>query len=65
MKGTIQYRGYDISDIVKNNKKFIDTAHLLIWGHWPSPKESEKLQNKLFLAMHLEQNVFDVIRSFP
>jgi citrate synthase len=64
LKGTIQYRGYSIADIV-GHKKFIDTAHLLIWGNWPSPDESQNLQKKLNNVPLVDESVFNVIRSFP
>ncbi|KAJ6080570.1 citrate synthase [Penicillium canescens] len=64
LKGTIQYRGYPIADIV-GHKKFIDTAHLLIWGNWPSPDESQNLQKKLNNVPLVDESIFNVIRSFP
>ncbi|KAA8649556.1 hypothetical protein EYZ11_006620 [Aspergillus tanneri] len=65
MKGVIQYRGYSIDDIIAEGKSFIDTVHLLVWGHWPSPLEASKLQNKIFAAQRLDGSVYQVIRSFP
>ncbi|KAE8380408.1 citrate synthase-like protein [Aspergillus bertholletiae] len=64
LKGTIQYRGYSINDIV-GRKTFIDTAHLLIWGHWPSSAEAETLQNRLDQVPVPQDFVFNVIKSFP
>lgn len=64
LKGTIQYRGYDIADIV-GKKTFIDTAHLLIWGHWPSSEEARGLHEKLSNVPLIDESVFNVIRAFP
>lgn len=64
LKGTVQYRGYDIADIV-GKKTFIDTAHLLIWGHWPSSEEARGLHEKLSIVPLIEKPVFDVIQAFP
>ncbi|KAE8167479.1 citrate synthase-like protein [Aspergillus tamarii] len=64
LKGTIQYRGYSINDIV-GRKTFIDTAHLLIWGHWPTAAEAETLQQRLDQVPVPEDFVFNVIKSFP
>lgn len=64
-KGIIQYRGYSIDDIIRQGKSFIDTVHLLIWGHWPSPIEAKKLQIRISDAMTLDGSVYQVIRSFP
>ena len=60
----IQYRGYSIGDIV-GKKGFIDTAHLLIWGEWPTRDQRIKLQAKLNHVPLPDQSVFDVIHSFP
>ncbi|RAL03097.1 citrate synthase [Aspergillus ibericus CBS 121593] len=64
-KGIIQYRGYSIDDIISQGKSFIDTVHLLVWGHWPSPIEAKKLQIRIADAMTLDGSVYQVIRSFP
>ncbi|KAF4181155.1 hypothetical protein CNMCM8927_008616 [Aspergillus lentulus] len=65
MRGQIQYRGYDLNDVVANNKRFIDTAHLLLWNHWPSADEADVFQRKLFDAMHLDEVVLNAVRAFP
>ncbi|KAL5357220.1 citrate synthase-like protein [Aspergillus floccosus] len=64
LKGTIQYRGYAIEDIV-GRKQFVDTAHLLIWGEWPSPEQARQLQDSLSDAPLIDESVFLVIQSFP
>ena len=62
-KGTIQYRGYSIADLV-GKVKFVDTAHLLIWGHLPSNEERAKLEHDLAHVPLPDQTVFNVIRAF-
>ena len=64
LKGTIQYRGYRIEDIV-GKKKFIDTAHLLIWGDWPTPEQAQTLHEKLASVPVINESVFKVIQAFP
>lgn len=46
-------------------KKFIDTAHLLIWGEWPTPEQAKSLQEKLSSVPVLDESVFKVIQAFP
>ena len=63
-KGTIQYRGYSITDLY-GKVKFVETAFLLIWGHLPSREEREKLEHDLAHVPLPGKEVFDVIRAFP
>ncbi|ORY55257.1 citrate synthase-like protein [Pseudomassariella vexata] len=63
-EGTIQYRGYPLQDII-GKKKFIDVAHLLIWGKWPSTEEAQGFQERLNRVPLLDYRVFHVIHSFP
>ncbi|EKG22539.1 Citrate synthase-like protein [Macrophomina phaseolina MS6] len=65
LKGIVQYRGYDISDLVQAKKGFLDTAHLLWFGTLPSPAEKQQLQDKLNAVPLIDDNVFNVIRSMP
>ncbi|KAI0523890.1 citrate synthase [Xylaria bambusicola] len=64
LEGTIQYRGYSIHDII-GKKKFADLSYLLIWGHWPSPQEAKNYQDRLNEVPLIDDNVLNVIRSFP
>lgn len=63
-KGTIQYRGYSITDLV-GKKGWEDTAHLLIWGSFPSPEERSSFKKKLATYPLPAQSVFDIINAFP
>ncbi|KAL6717769.1 hypothetical protein ACLMJK_003854 [Lecanora helva] len=63
-KGTIQYRGYSITDLY-GKVRFVDTAFLLIWGHIPSKEERAKLEYDLAHTALPSKQVFDVIRAFP
>jgi citrate synthase len=65
LKGSIQYRGYSIVDIVKQRKSYLDTAYLLIWGKWPSKKQNIVLRTELGNVPEPHKCVFDTIRSFP
>ncbi|KAJ3579756.1 hypothetical protein NPX13_g811 [Xylaria arbuscula] len=64
LEGTIQYRGYSIHDII-GKKKFADLSYLLIWGHWPTPEEAKDYQDRLNDVPLIDDNVLNVIRSFP
>lgn len=61
----IQYRGYDIDDLVRTNKGFIDTVHLLWFGALPSPAEKKLLQDQINAVPLIDDNVFNVIRAMP
>ncbi|EOD45286.1 Citrate synthase protein [Neofusicoccum parvum] len=65
LKGIIQYRGYDIGDLIEAKKGFVDTAHLLWFGTLPSPKEKQELQDRLNAVPLIDDHVFNTIRSFP
>ncbi|KAL1634247.1 hypothetical protein SLS58_010752 [Diplodia intermedia] len=65
LKGMIQYRGYDINDLVATKKGFVDTANLLWFGSLPSPAEKQALQDKLNAVPLLDDHVFNVIRAMP
>ena len=41
-QGLIRYRGYHIGDIL-GKKGLIDTAHLLVWGKWPTTDQRDEL----------------------
>ena len=64
-RGIITYRGYSIEDILKAKKGYVDTAHLLIWGRWPSSEERLKLHDDLNAHSILPHCVLDVIKAFP
>lgn len=61
----IQYRGYDINDLVASKKGFVDTASLLWFGTLPSPAEKQALQDRLNAVPLLDDHVFNVIRAMP
>lgn len=63
-KGVIQYRGYNINDIIASGKSYYDTTHLLVWGSWPT--EDEKLNlDKQLKAYPLPDTVLKIIHAFP
>ena len=64
LKGTIQYRGYSITDII-GKKDYYDTLHLLVWGKWPSQQQRWQLQDSINRVPLPDPFVFDVIRTFP
>ena len=64
LKGSIQYRGYSITDII-GKKDYCDTLHLLVWGTWPSREQRRRLQENINRVPLPDPYVFDVIRAFP
>ncbi|KAF9634887.1 putative citrate synthase protein [Lasiodiplodia theobromae] len=59
LKGMIQYRGYDINDLVASKKGFVDTANLLWFGTLPTPAEKQALQDRLNAVPLLDDHVFN------
>ena len=64
MKGLLEYRGYDIGDLV-SKKRFVDVQYLLIRGELPSDEEKESWQKEISAVPQLDSSVFNVIRAFP
>lgn len=64
LKGLLEYRGYDIGDLV-SKKRFVDVQYLLIRGELPSPNQTVLWQQQLAAVPRPHGSVFDVIRSFP
>jgi citrate synthase len=63
-KGTIQYRGIPIENLV-GKTKFEDSAFLLIFGHLPSDEERQSLCDALSQVKLPPTEVMDTIRAFP
>ncbi|KAI1329109.1 citrate synthase [Xylariaceae sp. FL0255] len=64
LEGTIQYRGYNIHDII-GKKKYEDLSYLLIWGDWPTPEQRQTYKERLNGVPVLPDSVLTCIRSFP
>ncbi|OJD32186.1 citrate synthase [Diplodia corticola] len=65
LKGMIQYRGYDIKDIVKSDKRVIDVCHLLWRGAWPTKEQAQKFQQELNNVPVINDTVLGAIRAIP
>jgi len=64
LKGSMRYRGYDISDLAEHSS-FEETAYLLWHGSLPGRNQLSELQAQLVLDRKLPDEVLAIIRSFP
>ncbi len=63
-KGILRYRGIPIEELVENCT-FNEVAHLLIYGHLPSSKESENLSHLLTSNCMIHDNMVKLFDNFP
>ncbi|GAT76895.1 citrate synthase [Ehrlichia ruminantium] len=64
-KGILRYRGYDIADLVYNNKSFIEVVYLLFYGVFPNAEQLQEFMLHISQEYVLPQMVRNVIMSFP
>jgi citrate synthase len=62
--GTLSYRGYDISDLVKNST-FVETSYLLIYGDLPQKTELENFTNRLAKHSMIHEDMINLFDGFP
>nr|AND61525.1 citrate synthase [Ehrlichia canis] len=63
-KGILCYRGYNIADLVNNNKSFIEIVYLLFYGSFPSVDNLKDFMLQISQEYMPPEMVCDVIRSF-
>ena len=63
-KGILRYRGYPIEELALF-AKFPAVAHLLIYGHLPSAKESAEWRRKLTLNSYIHEDMLKFFEGFP
>ena len=63
-QGILQYRGYDIRDIAEQ-RDFIDTIYLLIFGSFPNEEEKGTFSKHLKQEYYLEKEIETIIKNFP
>jgi citrate synthase len=64
VKGSIQYRGYTLDELLEKND-FEDVSFLLIWGHLPSQEEKLQYRSKLAHKATPPEAVVNTIKCFP
>ena len=63
-KGILRYRGYDIEDLAENSR-FIEVAHLLIWGELPTETQIKQFSASLTDNALLHENLKNHFEGFP
>jgi len=63
-KGILEYRGYNISELV-DNSSFLETAYLLIYGRLPNMFELSKFDNAIVKRQKLKFRVVDCMKNLP
>jgi citrate synthase len=62
--GRLTYRGYDIDDLAPN-ATFEEVAHLLLYGHLPTPSELESFKRELAARRALPEPLIASMRAVP
>lgn len=63
-KGQLSYRGYEISDLVKNSS-FVETSYLLIYGDLPKENELRDYSNRLSKHSMIHEDMINLFDGFP
>lgn len=63
-RGLLMFRGYALEQLWESD--FEDMLHLMVWGKYPTPSQSESLRKDLASLMsNIPSTVFEVIEDFP
>jgi citrate synthase len=63
-KGSLNYRGYEISDLAENSN-FAESAFLLLFGDLPTEEQLETFREKLAKARKVDDSIIDALRALP
>ncbi len=63
-KGILRYRGIPIEELAEKST-FVETAHLLIFGRLPNPKELDTLSRQLTKNASLHEDIEHFFEGFP
>ncbi len=63
-KGILRYRGYPIEELAEKSS-FTETAHLLVYGHLPSPEERKVFSQRLTENSMIHEEMIRFFDSFP
>lgn len=63
IKGSLQYRGFKISDLVQNCT-YLEVCFLLIFGHLPSKNELKSFEDAVFREMVVHKNFIHLYDCF-
>lgn len=62
-KGKLEYRGYDIEDLVENSS-FLEVSYLLIYGELPTMSQLSKWQTKIMNHTFIHEDLLQQMRGF-
>jgi len=63
-KGILRYRGFPIEELAEKSS-FTETAHLLVYGHLPSPEERKVFSQRLTENSMIHEEMIRFFDSFP
>ncbi|MCB1178891.1 MAG: citrate synthase [Leptospiraceae bacterium] len=63
-KGELTYRGYSVSDLVKNST-FVETSYLLIYGNLPNQEQLDHFSKKLSSHSMIHEDMINLFDGFP
>lgn len=62
-KGKLEYRGYDIEDLVENST-FLEVSYLLIYGELPNAPQLSTWQTKIMNHTFIHEDLLEQMRGF-
>jgi citrate synthase len=60
----LEYRGVPIEELAKKST-FLETAYLLIWGHFPNEEELKIFENDILHHRRIKYRIRDMMKCFP
>lgn len=63
-QGILEYRGIAIEELAQKSS-FLETAHLLIWGHLPTQAELDAFEQEIREHRRLKYRIRDMMKWFP
>jgi citrate synthase len=63
-KSILEYRGVPIAELAQKSN-FLETAYLLIWGHFPTQEELETFENDILHHRRIKYRIRDMMKCFP
>ncbi len=60
----LEYRGIAIEELAKKST-FLETAYLLIWGHFPTKDELDTFENDILHHRRIKYRIRDMMKCFP
>lgn len=60
----LEYRGVSIEGLAQKST-FLETAYLLIWGHFPTKDELDTFENDILHHRRIKYRIRDMMKCFP